>query len=512
MSTIYDKTENYALNLYGDNDPADLRDGYNGSMRTIDTTLETHLNRIEGVEARETHDEAVMKALLVDNTVDDATAAKAKWDKAGTDAIAANDKAEAVDRKADANTTLITALRTDVDKLKHKKNIAVFVGDSITNGTGASSWQKRYSTLFCDMAGLIEKNYSWPGAGWIHSQSTGGGSTIPQLASKAVDDTTYNHDDVALVVVACGINDNNANDISALVQSNLLALQNSFPNARYVELVCPTFGTMSGVQSTTPTTGGTLTGKAFGVAGMYNIISTMTGQAASYTKFTPIPAWYLFSFAKNVSSLSQDGLHPNDSGHRMMANMLLGIYQGNGIVIDNGSNYTEITPIGLSASDGLDKMVEIFTRNNKAPSHFTFSEFKTNLFNRIKVQCTPSMSSMSANIRVRVNFTTAAFDGSETAYIPLHEKPYTPLRTGIFDLAKRSSINSAMFLVGWGKGKKTDDHTSISDVPVWVQYDRMTGYYTLVIGEIMPNATYTVDVYANGSLTFPTIKNYVYAG
>lgn len=80
MSTIYDKTDNYSLNLYGDNDPADLRDGYNGSMRIIDSTLETHLNRIEGVESRETHDEEVVKALLGDNTVDAATTAKNRWD------------------------------------------------------------------------------------------------------------------------------------------------------------------------------------------------------------------------------------------------------------------------------------------------------------------------------------------------------------------------------------------------------------------------------------------------
>lgn len=103
MATVYTKTDNYGLNLYGDNDPADLRDGYNGSMRTIDATLETHLNRIEGVEARETHDEAVMKALLVANTVDNATAAKTKWDKAGTDATAAASK-------ADGNTAILTAL------------------------------------------------------------------------------------------------------------------------------------------------------------------------------------------------------------------------------------------------------------------------------------------------------------------------------------------------------------------------------------------------------------------
>lgn len=106
MSTIYDKTDNYGLSLYGDNDPADLRDGYNGSMRTIDDTLEKHLDRIEGVEARETHDEEVVKALLGDNTVDSATAAKTKWDKSSADAAGAASK-------ADSNTAILTALGAD---------------------------------------------------------------------------------------------------------------------------------------------------------------------------------------------------------------------------------------------------------------------------------------------------------------------------------------------------------------------------------------------------------------
>lgn len=106
MSTIYDKTDNYGLSLYGDNDPADLRDGYNGSMRTIDDTLEKHLDRIEGVEARETHDEEVVKALLGDNTVDSATAAKTKWDKSSADAAGAASK-------ANSNTAILTALGAD---------------------------------------------------------------------------------------------------------------------------------------------------------------------------------------------------------------------------------------------------------------------------------------------------------------------------------------------------------------------------------------------------------------
>nr|DAU54353.1 MAG TPA: hypothetical protein [Caudoviricetes sp.] len=113
MSAIYDKTDNYSLNLYGDNDPADLRDGYNDSMRTIDDTLEKHLNRIESVESRETHDEEVTKALLGDNTVDAATAAKAKWDKAGTDSVEAMTDAASAVGKANENTAILTALGAD---------------------------------------------------------------------------------------------------------------------------------------------------------------------------------------------------------------------------------------------------------------------------------------------------------------------------------------------------------------------------------------------------------------
>ena len=79
MSTIYDKTDNYGLNLYGDADPADLRDGYNGSMRTIDETLKNHLDRIDGVSASTTaaikaQDEKI--ALKADKTYVDGQARK----------------------------------------------------------------------------------------------------------------------------------------------------------------------------------------------------------------------------------------------------------------------------------------------------------------------------------------------------------------------------------------------------------------------------------------------------
>lgn len=68
------------------------------------------------MESRETQDEEVVKTLLGDNTVDAATAAKTKWDKAGTDVIEATAAAAAAAGKADLNTTILTALGADSDK------------------------------------------------------------------------------------------------------------------------------------------------------------------------------------------------------------------------------------------------------------------------------------------------------------------------------------------------------------------------------------------------------------
>lgn len=181
MATIYTKTDNYGLNLYGDNDPADLRDGYNGSMRTIDTTLETHLNRIESVEARETHDEAVMKALLVDNTVDNATAAKTKWDKASTDAVDAMADAASAVGKANANTTILTALGADttahatanktkwdkagtdattaIGKADSNKNILDALGaDSTDNATAAKAKWDKNTTDIATLSSSVSTN------------------------------------------------------------------------------------------------------------------------------------------------------------------------------------------------------------------------------------------------------------------------------------------------------------------------------------------------------------------
>lgn len=271
MSTIYDKTDNYALNLYGDADPADLRDGYNGSMRTIDTTLETHLNRIEAVESRETHDEEVAKALLGDNTVDNATANKTKWDKAGTDATAAAGKADnnsailaalgadttghATDAKtkwdkagidattaigkADSNETILTALGADTtahataNKTKWDKNttdittLSTLVGNNssqiaqILEKLGQAQYEDGYLVTFGDSYADNTRERTWsyqlstmfPELQWKNYAKSGAGfnvsgiPTFAQQVANCVADSSVDKSKVKVAVCAGGRND-----------------------------------------------------------------------------------------------------------------------------------------------------------------------------------------------------------------------------------------------------------------------------------------------------------------
>lgn len=213
MSTLYGKTDNYALNLYGDDDPADLRDGYNGSMHTIDTTLGTHLNRIEGLESRETHDEEVVKALLGDNTVDKATAQKTKWDTAS--------------RKSDEQEPKVLALETKVRTLEHRtvKNV-VLLGDSWTE----SQNHALYRQLQVDTPGVTWYNYGNSGAQV---------QELPNQVNSARNDTALHVEEVTDVIIVMGTNNvfwtnlNNMADISQEgARQAFLSVRNYFTKAR----------------------------------------------------------------------------------------------------------------------------------------------------------------------------------------------------------------------------------------------------------------------------------------
>ena len=298
MATVYTKTDNYGLNLYGDNDPADLRDGYNGSMRTIDTTLETHLNRIENVESRETHDEEVVKALLGDNTVDNATAAKTKWDKAATDVTNAASKADnnsailtalgadttsnaaasktkwdkassdAIEAMADAatatqktnsNAAILTALGADTtdhaaaNKVKWDKasTDAVSANNAIAGILKSLSRTNGHLVTFGDSYGTnTDKTREWPSVlnirlgedSALHNYCiAGAGYTAPNTTfqtelNNAKADASYNHSEVGLVVIAGSRNTNDgySGALRTAAVSLYAGVKQEFPNARII--------------------------------------------------------------------------------------------------------------------------------------------------------------------------------------------------------------------------------------------------------------------------------------
>lgn len=293
MSTTYAKTDNYALNLYGDRDPADLRDGYNGSMHIIDTTLETHLKRIEAVESRETNDEHVVKTLLGDNTADaaitsktkwdnaatsatnsmsaltalgtetadKAATAKTKWDKAATDSTKAITDAAAATGKATANSEALTALsaetadkaataKTKWDKastdaaaatldiarilktLSETNGHLVTFGDSYgTNSDKTREWPTVLNARLGEDSVL--HNYCIAGAGYIAPNATYASELVTAKA-----DASYDHNSVGLVVIAGSRNSNDGYDgrLKTAATTFYADVKREYPHARIITI------------------------------------------------------------------------------------------------------------------------------------------------------------------------------------------------------------------------------------------------------------------------------------
>jgi lysophospholipase L1-like esterase len=326
MSTIYDKTDNYALSLYGDDDPADLRDGYNNSMNTIDAALETHLSRIEGVEARETHDEEVVKTLIGDNTVDNATTAKNKWDKAGTDATAANDK-------ADSNTTILAALGADNptdaamlrDKIIDPRNILVVFGDSMTTAPDIDG--QRYPEKLAQKLGLILKNYGHGGSGFLNVSN---GVSYGTEIDNARKDASYDKTKVRYVLINGSTNDmfTSADAITAKVESLTNEIKKLYPSSTIYGLTGLFFNNVRNVSN----------GKEseYRVQNYTKTVSaTKVGFANAGVNVIDSDKWFAYAQGLDMG----DHLHPSAQGAEILANTLTTILVNHANVLN-----TQVVP------------------------------------------------------------------------------------------------------------------------------------------------------------------------
>lgn len=112
--------------------------------------------------------------------------------------------------------------------------VVAFYGDSYTRGTGASSPERRWSTIVARDRGWWEFNPSVDGLGYVNNRDflDGGGG---DLVDRIVD-----HDPPPdVVIVTMGLNDNfsmpaRADDIEAAIDEDLERLRDELPDARLV--------------------------------------------------------------------------------------------------------------------------------------------------------------------------------------------------------------------------------------------------------------------------------------
>lgn len=499
MSTIYDKTDNYGLNLYGNNDPADLRDGYNDSMRTIDSTLETHLNRIEGVESRETHDEEVVKALIGDNTVDSATTSKTRWDDAAATAntnegdiatINANLTALHANTVGDAQ-KLYNQVQSNADSIADmdEGDIILFVGDSIVRGYGASNEAHRFSTLLANKLGLTEVNHSSPGAGFVHI-STIDHKTLMDCVNEAIEDDTFDHSKVKYLILEGGINDNNAGDITNAANTIMSKLHGEFTSARrYFMNTLTAGGKTTNTQSyMNAGASGPFVG-SIGVVGMFNIIST--AQTAAYANmFTPLDCWNWLSFANGFDS---DGVHPNDAGHERIADMMYGIL-GNGVMPPQRRN---VSIPSIPSAGEVQSLIDANTINISIENNgVTVNSYKTadtvlpyGQFNIAQVVG----NKLIVNVSTIVNITRTDVSGG--IFIPLVKMP-DKFKFAVTDKNHAANMNNPYSM---GLLEFSDDTGTVRHVGVHFVYDLMANVIYAIIWN--PGSGYTLT---NKNLNFST--------
>jgi lysophospholipase L1-like esterase len=162
-----------------------------------------------------------------------------------------------------------------------------FYGDSYTLGTGASSPDKRWSTIVSKERNWREVNPSVNGLGFINNRNDFGDNDLP----------------ADIVFVTMGLNDNfsfdfAADEIEQQITEDLTRLHDALPDARFI-VVEPFWYTEARPQS------------------VETIIGWVRDAAAA------IDADYVEGASRWIEGhpewMADDGLHPNDSGYAEMA-------------------------------------------------------------------------------------------------------------------------------------------------------------------------------------------------
>lgn len=204
---------------------------------------------------------------------------------------------------------------------------AVWCGDSVTQGTGASTAAKRYSTLASGELNLTEHNYAKTDAGYLVD-----GNAISMQLDAAKADTGYAHGQVGYVFLMAGLTDSYQSlaNMRQAVADTIAKAKRLFPAARIVVGVGP--GCIPDAAD------------AEGIAKQGHILTaiTLAGTAADALVIRNMRA-----ICGSDPDMHATGINPNDEGMRLLAQAVVtGVDADKGEPLD--TPVTELTRVYTS--------------------------------------------------------------------------------------------------------------------------------------------------------------------
>lgn len=188
--------------------------------------------------------------------------------------------------------------------VSHGSNIIVTFGDSYADTTNTKSW----AYMLAQKLGWTLHNYAKSGSGYI-----GPNTTYMSEFNTAKADTSYNHDDVSLVVIGGSRNSNDGylGTVKTAAQELFQGVKGEYPNARIIAVPL--------LWDKTP------------VSGYWRYNAASIAEAAILTGVESIPwAWTWNLGRKNA--FDNDNIHPNELGTNIIVNYImrymLGAYNG----------------------------------------------------------------------------------------------------------------------------------------------------------------------------------------
>lgn len=183
-------------------------------------------------------------------------------------------------------------------------NIIVTFGDSYADTTNTKSW----AYMLAQKLGWTLHNYAKSGAGYINPNTT-----YMSEFSTAKADTSYNHDDVSLVVIGGSRNSNDgySGSIKTAAQELFQRVSGEYPHARIIAVPL--------LWDKTP------------VSGYWRYNAASIAEAAILTGVESIPWAWTWNLGRENAFDDKD-IHPNELGTNVIVNYImrymLGAYNG----------------------------------------------------------------------------------------------------------------------------------------------------------------------------------------